>query len=95
MQTKYAALHLSQSLLTLTLYQFLVIKTRLAEQKGRKVKVAGTIEDLDGNVLVEAEYVSTPPFLLRLGFTLFMQCAVHPAQVREALEHSADARIHW
>ena len=38
--------------------QFIVIKTRLREAKGRKVKVAGTVEDLDGNVLVEAEWVS-------------------------------------
>ncbi len=34
--------------------QFIVIKTRLIEAKGRKVKVAGTIEDLEGNILVEA-----------------------------------------
>lgn len=37
-------------------FQFIVIKTRLVELKGRKVTVTGTIEDLDGNVLVEARY---------------------------------------
>ena len=37
--------------------KFIVIKTRLLEQKGRKVKVSGTVEDLDGNLLVEAKYV--------------------------------------
>ena len=35
-----------------------MIKTRLREQVGRKVNVAGTVEDLEGNVLVEAEYVA-------------------------------------
>ena len=34
--------------------QFIVIKTRLHEVKGRKVNVSGTVEDLKGNVLVEA-----------------------------------------
>ena len=35
-----------------------MIKTRVLEQKGRKVVVAGTVEDLQGTVLVEASYVA-------------------------------------
>ncbi|KAJ3551366.1 hypothetical protein NM688_g4747 [Phlebia brevispora] len=41
--------------------QFVVIKTRLLEQNGRKVKVAGTVEDLQGNVLVEANALFVQP----------------------------------
>lgn len=41
--------------------QFLVIKTRLVEAKGRKAKVAGRIEDAQGNVLVEAEALFIQP----------------------------------
>ena len=35
--------------------QFIVIRTRLVEVKGRKVTVEGTIEDTDGLVLVQAK----------------------------------------
>lgn len=31
-----------------------MIKTRVLEQKGRKIVVTGSIEDLQGTVLVEA-----------------------------------------
>ena len=34
--------------------QFVIIKTKVDEKAGRKVKVSGTIEDLNGTVLVEA-----------------------------------------
>lgn len=34
--------------------QFIVMRTRVVEMKGRKITVAGTVETLDGNVLVEA-----------------------------------------
>ena len=30
------------------------MKIRLLEAKGRKVRVTGTVEDLDGNVLIDA-----------------------------------------
>jgi acyl-coenzyme A thioesterase PaaI-like protein len=35
--------------------QFLVIRTELTEQRGRKAWVRGKVEDLDGQTLVEAE----------------------------------------
>lgn len=34
--------------------QWIVIKTRILNQQGRKINVAGTVETLDGVVLVEA-----------------------------------------
>jgi acyl-CoA thioesterase FadM len=39
--------------------QFICIRTRIVEQNGRKMKVAATVEDMDGTVLCEAECV--PP----------------------------------
>jgi hypothetical protein len=36
------------------LLQFIVIKIRLLEAGGRKARVSATMEDLDGNVLIEA-----------------------------------------
>ncbi|KAJ3478753.1 hypothetical protein NLI96_g9540 [Meripilus lineatus] len=41
--------------------QFIVIKTKLVESKGRKTKVTGTVEDLEGNVLVEASALFVQP----------------------------------
>jgi hypothetical protein len=35
--------------------QFIVIRTFVDELEGRKVKVSGRIEDIDGNTLVEAK----------------------------------------
>jgi len=46
--------------------QFLVIKTHLVESKGRKSKVAGRIEDMQGNVLVEAEALFIQPKYAKL-----------------------------
>ncbi|THH30535.1 hypothetical protein EUX98_g3663 [Antrodiella citrinella] len=46
--------------------QFIVIKTRLLEQKGRKVVVAGSIEDLQGTVLVEASAIFIQPKYAKL-----------------------------
>jgi acyl-CoA thioesterase FadM len=37
--------------------QFVLIKTKIIEKAGRKIKVAGSIESLDGTVLCEAQYV--------------------------------------
>ncbi len=37
--------------------QFIVIKVKLDEAQGRKSRVSGTVEDMAGNVLVEAKYV--------------------------------------
>ena len=38
--------------------QYVVLRTHLVDSKGRKAWVKGTIEDLEGNVLVEAKYVN-------------------------------------
>lgn len=37
------------------LLQFIVLKIKLVEAKGRRTKVVGTVEDLSGKLLVEAE----------------------------------------
>ena len=37
--------------------QFIVIKVRLDEAQGRKSRVSGVVEDMAGNVLVEAKCV--------------------------------------
>ncbi|KAI0340660.1 Thioesterase/thiol ester dehydrase-isomerase [Trametopsis cervina] len=41
--------------------QFLVLKTRVDEKQGRKVKVSGSIETLEGQVLVEANALFIKP----------------------------------
>ncbi|KAN0127507.1 HotDog domain containing protein [Lactarius tabidus] len=41
--------------------QFVVMKIRLLEAKGRKARVSGTIEDLDGNVMIEASGLFVQP----------------------------------
>ncbi|KAH8077754.1 Thioesterase/thiol ester dehydrase-isomerase [Cristinia sonorae] len=46
--------------------QFIAIKTRVLEKKGRKVVVAGSIEDLQGTVLVEATAVFIQPKYAKL-----------------------------
>jgi len=46
--------------------QFVVMKIRLLEAKGRKVRVTGTVEDLDGNVLIDASGLFVQPTYARL-----------------------------
>ncbi|KAG2024079.1 hypothetical protein CC2G_001671 [Coprinopsis cinerea AmutBmut pab1-1] len=46
--------------------QFVVIKTKLTEIKGRKAKVSGTVETLDGTVLVEASAMFVQPRYAKL-----------------------------
>jgi acyl-coenzyme A thioesterase PaaI-like protein len=41
--------------------QFVVLRIRLLEAKGRKARVSGTVEDLDGNVLIEASGLFVQP----------------------------------
>ncbi|KAI6044010.1 HotDog domain-containing protein [Pisolithus marmoratus] len=41
--------------------QFIIIKVRLLEKRGRKVQVSGQVEDLKGNVLVEANGTFVQP----------------------------------
>ncbi|RXW23002.1 hypothetical protein EST38_g2841 [Candolleomyces aberdarensis] len=56
--------------------QFIVIKTRLGEVKGRKVHVSGSVEALDGTVLVEATAMFVQPRYAKL---------LHNAQLRKAM----------
>jgi acyl-CoA thioesterase FadM len=46
--------------------QFIVIKTTLIEAKGRKSVVSGTIEALDGSLLVEATATFVQPRYAKL-----------------------------
>lgn len=46
--------HLDYRLHSNALWQFIVLKTKLIETKGRKAYVFGRVEDLDGKLLVEA-----------------------------------------
>ncbi|OBZ77278.1 hypothetical protein A0H81_01640 [Grifola frondosa] len=46
--------------------QFIVIKTRLQDVNGRKVRVTGTIEDMQGVVLVEASALFVQPRYAKL-----------------------------
>ncbi|KAI0946656.1 hypothetical protein AcW1_010066 [Taiwanofungus camphoratus] len=63
--------------------QFLVVKTRLVEAKGRKSKVAGSIEDMQGNVLVEAEALFIQPRYAKL---------LDNRRMREMLGEPADSK---
>ncbi|KAJ7221266.1 HotDog domain-containing protein [Mycena pura] len=53
--------------------QFVVMKTELVEQKGRKALVKGTVEALDGTVLVEAEALFVQPRYAKLLNTAVMR----------------------
>ncbi|KAJ7111630.1 HotDog domain-containing protein [Mycena crocata] len=46
--------------------QFVVMKTQLVEAKGRKARVSGRVEDLQGTVLVEAEALFVQPRYAKL-----------------------------
>ncbi|EKM52983.1 uncharacterized protein PHACADRAFT_99105 [Phanerochaete carnosa HHB-10118-sp] len=46
--------------------QFIIIKTKLDELNGRKVKVSGVIEDVDGKVLAEANALFIQPKYAKL-----------------------------
>ncbi|KAF5311858.1 hypothetical protein D9619_003773 [Psilocybe cf. subviscida] len=56
--------------------QFIVIKTKLGEVKGRKAFVSGSVEDLKGTVLVEASAMFVQPRYAKL---------LHSAQLRKAM----------
>ncbi|KAH9837995.1 Thioesterase/thiol ester dehydrase-isomerase [Rhodofomes roseus] len=74
--------------------QFLVIKTRLIEAKGRKSKVAGAIEDMDGNVLVEAEALFIQPKYAKLLNTARMRELIgEPENSREPIGEGANAPV--
>ncbi|KWU41849.1 Thioesterase/thiol ester dehydrase-isomerase, partial [Rhodotorula sp. JG-1b] len=57
--------------------QFLVIRTELTEQRGRKAWVRGKVEDLDGQTLVEAEALFVEPRMAQF---------LSSSSVREALK---------
>ncbi|CDO72697.1 hypothetical protein BN946_scf184985.g117 [Trametes cinnabarina] len=46
--------------------QFIVIKVKLDEAKGRKARVSGTVEDMEGRVLVEANALFVQPRYAKL-----------------------------
>ena len=68
--------------------QFIVIKVKLDEAKGRKSRVSGTVEDMAGNVLVEAKYVLVfqSTRLERMLTGNLPQRFVHSASLRETAE---------
>lgn len=47
-------------------FQFVVVKVRIEEVKGRKAIVSGRIEDLNGTVLVEASSTFVQPRYAKL-----------------------------
>ncbi|BGO95129.1 hypothetical protein JCM10020v2_006838 [Rhodotorula toruloides] len=57
--------------------QYLVIRTELVEQKGRKAWVKGKIESTDGETLVEAEALFVEPRMAKF---------LSNSSVREALK---------
>ncbi|OCH91722.1 Thioesterase/thiol ester dehydrase-isomerase [Obba rivulosa] len=63
--------------------QFIVIKTRLVEARGRKARVEGTIEDLQGTVLVEAKGLFIQPKYAKL---------LNTQQIRQVLGEPSDSR---
>ncbi|KAF6741933.1 mitochondrial protein [Ephemerocybe angulata] len=56
--------------------QFVVIKTKIGEVKGRKAHVSGRVEALDGTLLVEANAMFVQPRYAKL---------LHSAQLRQAM----------
>ncbi|KAF8148628.1 HotDog domain-containing protein [Crassisporium funariophilum] len=56
--------------------QFVVIKTHIQEVKGRKATVSGSVEDLNGTILVEATATFVQPRYAKL---------LHSAQLRKAM----------
>jgi hypothetical protein len=49
-------------------YQFVIIKCKHESTKGRKAVISSRVEDMQGNVLIEASYAVNPSLLL-LGLT--------------------------
>lgn len=50
----YIFLGLRTQIYSIDLLQFIVFRIHLLEATGRKARVSATVEDLDGNVLLEA-----------------------------------------
>ncbi|CAA7266443.1 unnamed protein product [Cyclocybe aegerita] len=56
--------------------QFVIVRTRIGEVKGRKANVTGQVEDMKGTVLVEASAMFVQPRYAKL---------LHSAQLRKAM----------
>ncbi|KAF8880893.1 HotDog domain-containing protein [Gymnopilus junonius] len=65
--------------------QFVVIKTRVDEAKGRKVNVSGSVEDLQGTVLVQATATFVQPRYAKV---------LHSAQLRKAMGEPPASKEH-
>ena len=57
--------------------QFVVIKCKLESQEGRKAVISSRVEDMQGNLLIEASYAMplSPPFLH--GLIVFWKIHIH------------------
>jgi len=66
--------------------QFIVIKTRLTEVKGRKAWVEGHIEDTNGNVLAEAKTMFVQPKYAKLLNTKALRQAMGEPEPRKDSE---------
>jgi len=77
-----AYLHLNYRNLTRA-DQFVVIKTKLVEKTGRKAKVQGRVEDLEGNLLADAEALFVQPRFAKL---------IDASKIRQALGQPADSK---
>ncbi|PPQ88271.1 hypothetical protein CVT25_005434 [Psilocybe cyanescens] len=65
--------------------QFVVIKTRIQDVKGRKATVSGRVEDLNGTLLVEASAMFVQPRYAKL---------LHSAQLRKAMGEPPASKDH-
>ncbi|KAH9487430.1 hypothetical protein JR316_0001505 [Psilocybe cubensis] len=65
--------------------QFVVIKTRIQDVKGRKASVTGRVEDLSGTLLVEASATFVQPRYAKL---------LHSAQLRKAMGEPPASKDH-
>ncbi|KAL1940395.1 hypothetical protein VTO73DRAFT_8967 [Trametes versicolor] len=67
-------------------HQFIVIKVKLDEAQGRKARVSGTVEDMAGNVLVEASALFIQPrYAKLLNSTAVRHMLGEPSQSKEPL----------
>lgn len=74
-----------------------MIKVKLDEAKGRKSRVSGTVEDMAGNILVEAKYVLLFQFrcIKRMLTGNVSQRFVHSAALRETAEFRRGEAYAW
>jgi uncharacterized protein (TIGR00369 family) len=70
--------------------QFIVIKTKLVDVKGRKVWVEGHIEDTTGTVLAEAKAMFVQPRYAKLLNTTALRQAMGEPELRKEPVHLAN-----